>query len=427
MSADYWSIIKRPGKVKEQNRFHQFLFLWIAECISQIGSGLTAFGLSVYVFAQTGSAADTALVTLLAFLPMLLLSVPAGVLADRYDRRLLMMAGDGCSAIGVLFILVCVMQGNASLLQICIGVLISSVFAALLEPAYKSTITDLLTEEEFSRAGGLVSLAGSVRYLVAPALAGILLAVSDIRILLLIDISTFVLTVFAAAMVRRSIEAKRQPHPETFLESMSEGWRVLRERRGVLLLAVIASGITFFMGVLQILIKPMVLSFADAKQLGFLETFSACGMLVSGIYLGVRGIKKRHVTVLSISLALSGLFMAGMGLSSNKMTLCSFGFLFFAMLPFANNCLDYLTRINIPNEVQGRTWGLIGLISQLGYVVAYAISGAAADLLSASFGWEIGRSCAMLILVAGVLLVLTAMIVLFNKNLSECVKENRPF
>ena len=57
--------------------FRKFLLLWCGEFISSIGSGLTAFGLSVYVFSQTGSAADTALVTLLAFLPMLLLSVPA--------------------------------------------------------------------------------------------------------------------------------------------------------------------------------------------------------------------------------------------------------------------------------------------------------------------------------------------------------------
>lgn len=63
--------------------------------MSSIGSGLTSFGLGVYIFRQTGSAADMALVTLLAFLPTLLLSVPAGVLADRYDRRLLMMVGFG--------------------------------------------------------------------------------------------------------------------------------------------------------------------------------------------------------------------------------------------------------------------------------------------------------------------------------------------
>lgn len=86
-----------------RHNFNRFLLLWAGELVSSIGSGLTSFGLGVYVFGLTGSAANVALVTLLAFLPTLLLSVPAGVLADRYDRRLLMMLGDGCSALGILF------------------------------------------------------------------------------------------------------------------------------------------------------------------------------------------------------------------------------------------------------------------------------------------------------------------------------------
>lgn len=85
--------------------FNRFLLLWAGELISAIGSGLTSFGLGVYVFQQTGRAASTALVTLLAFAPGLILGVPAGVLADRYDRRLLMVLGDGLSALGLLFIL----------------------------------------------------------------------------------------------------------------------------------------------------------------------------------------------------------------------------------------------------------------------------------------------------------------------------------
>ena len=67
----------------KKRKFHRFLLLWSGELVSAIGSGLTSFGLGVYIFRQTGSAADMALVSLLAFLPTLLLSVPAGVLADR--------------------------------------------------------------------------------------------------------------------------------------------------------------------------------------------------------------------------------------------------------------------------------------------------------------------------------------------------------
>ena len=113
-----------------------------------------------------------ALVTLLGFLPTLLLSVPAGVLADMFDRRALMMIGDGCSAIGVLYILLCMNSGGAALWQICLGVFISASFSALLEPAFKATITDLLTQEEYTKANGLTSLSSSARYLVSPMIAG---------------------------------------------------------------------------------------------------------------------------------------------------------------------------------------------------------------------------------------------------------------
>lgn len=111
------------------SNFKRFLLLWMGQLISAIGGGLTSFGLGVYVFEKTGSVAGMALVTLLGFLPTLLLSVPAGVLADRYDRRLLMMLGDGFSGIGVLYILICMIRGEASLTQICIGVLLADVIA----------------------------------------------------------------------------------------------------------------------------------------------------------------------------------------------------------------------------------------------------------------------------------------------------------
>ena len=96
--------------MKEKSNFGKFLLLWAGELISSIGGGLTSFGLGVYIFQQTGSAANMAIVTLLGFLPTLVLSVPAGVLADRYDRRLLMMIGDGCSALGIVYILFCIIS-----------------------------------------------------------------------------------------------------------------------------------------------------------------------------------------------------------------------------------------------------------------------------------------------------------------------------
>ncbi|MBR5109749.1 MAG: MFS transporter [Clostridia bacterium] len=405
--------------MKKGKNFNRFLLLWTGELVSSIGGGLTSFGLGVYIFQQTGSAASMALVTLLGFLPTLLLSVPAGVLADRYDRRLLMMTGDGCSALGILYILICMMRGGATLTQICVGIFFSAVFSALLEPSFRATITDLLTREEYSQASGLVSLAGSARYLLSPIIAGFLLTVSDVKLLLVIDICTFFLTVAGAAVVRRGIGAKEAEKKEAFLQSVKGGWQALRAKKGILLLVAVSSGVTLFMGMFQILAEPLILSFSDAKTLGVAESVCACGMLVSGVVLGVKGLKGHYVHTLGLSLILAGCFMAGFPLFENIPLLCVFGFLFFAALPFANNCLDYLIRTNIPDDVQGRAWGLIGFLSQLGYVVAYAVSGAAADALGRLTGRGVGRGAAAVILAAGICLSVVAASILIPKQIKE--------
>ena len=405
--------------MKESKNFRKFLLLWSGELISSIGGGLTSFGLGVYIFQQTGSAASMGLVTLLGFLPTLLLSVPAGVLADRYDRRLLMMIGDGCSAIGIIYILVCMLTGGASLAQICIGVFVSAFFSALLEPSFRATITDLLTKEEYSKASGLVSLAGSARYLFSPVIAGFLLTVSDVKLLLIIDICTFFLTVAGAAVVRKGVGSKAAEKKEAFLQSLKEGWRVLCANRGVMMLVAVSSAITLFMGVLQILAKPLILSFAGEQTLGVAETVCACGMLVSGVILGVKGLKGHYVRTLGLALSASGLFMLGFGLFEHLIPICACGFLFFAMLPLGNNCLDYLVRTNIPEEAQGRAWGLIGFLSQLGYVVAYALAGTAADALGRIGGQGVGRGAATVIAIAGICLAVTAATILFSKSIRK--------
>ncbi len=403
-------------KKDSKSNFSKFMLLWVGELISGVGGGLTSFGLGVYVFQKTGSAASMALVTLLAFLPTLLFSVPAGVLADRYDRRLLMMIGDGCSALGIFYIFVCMRHGEAALYQICIGVFVSAVFSALLEPAYRATVTDLLTKEEYSRAGGMVSIAGSARYLISPVLAGALLAVSDMRLLLVIDICTFFPTVIGAAVVRKEIAAKEKEGGESFIESFRQGWRAVTGRRGILILIAVSALITFFMGTFQILAQPVILNFADSTVLGIGETVCACGMLVSGLFLGVKGIKSGYARILSVSLFIAGIGMAGFGVRENIFCACGFGFIFFAMLPFANNCLDYLIRRNIPDALQGRAWGLIGFISQIGYVAAYGLAGTAADKIAEEFRVSVGRGAAGIVMAAGALLGLTAFFLYFVKS-----------
>lgn len=403
--------------MKNESGFSKFIVLWFGDLISQIGGGLTSFGLGVYIYNKTGSAAQMALITLLGFLPTLVLSVPAGVLADMYDRRKLMMIGDGCSALGILYILLSMLKGDASFFQICSGVLISSVFSSLLEPSYRATVTDILSEEEFTKASGLVSISGSARYLVSPVIAGFLLGLYDIKLLLVLDICTFFVTFTTTAFVKKSIVTPEKAKGESFVRSLSEGWSEVYSRKGVMQLIMISSLISMFIGVIQILSEPLILSFTDAKTLGISETVCALGMLFTALLTGIFGIKKNQSRVLSVSLMMAGVFMILFSLTENVMIICTFGFLFFAMLPLANSCLDYLARTNIPNEMQGRVWGFIGFISQLGYIPAYALSGVLADGIGSAFDIGVGRGSACVIAVSGILLIAGSLGFLFSDRI----------
>ncbi len=403
--------------MKQRSNYPKFLILWSGDLISQIGGGLTSFGLGVYIFQRTGSASQMALVTLLGFLPTLLLSVPAGVLADMYDRRTLMMIGDGCSALGILYILLTMLTGQPSLWQICLGVFLSSVFSSLLEPSYRATITDILSEEEYTKANGLTSLAASARYLVSPLLAGLLLGAFDIKLLLVIDICTFFVTFATTAFVKKRIRTRKAGKKERFFSVLSEGWKGVSTRKGVLQLLVVSSLISLFLGVIQVLSEPLLLSFTDAKTLGVSETVCAAGMLVTALITGITGIRKHHAAVLSFSLILAGAFMIALSVKENVTAVCIFGFLFFAMLPLANSCLDYLVRTNIPNELQGRVWGVIGFISQLGYIPAYALSGVLADRIGRAAGIGVGRGSARVIAAAGILLIAVSVLLLISRKI----------
>ena len=192
------------------------------------------------------------------------------------------------------------------------------------------------------------------------------------------------------------------------MESFRAGWNAITEKRGVLIIIIVSSVMTCFMGAMQILAEPMILDFQTSRVLGITETVCACGMLASSIIIGARGLKRNFTGILSLSLAMAGLAMIGFGLRENIVLIGCFGFMFFFMLPFANNCLDYLARTNIDADKQGRAWGLISFLSQIGYVVAYGTAGLLADGIAAVRNTGVGRGAAFVIMLSGVMLAAVA-------------------
>ena len=411
-----------------------FYKLWLGELISNIGSGMTAFALSVYIYEKTGSVSYVSLITLLSFMPSIILSPIGGLLADRYDRRLLMIIGDLFSGLGLIYILWNIQAGEKSIVPIFVGITFSSIFTSLLEPSYRATLTDILEEENYAKASGLIQAAGSAKYLISPVIAGMILSVVDIRVILLLDILTFITTCLMIFLVRKSMNSETQNYKKDSFKGLLEGLFIIKENRGVYSLVIIMFFVCFFMGFIQILIRPMILALSSVKTAGMMESLCAAGLLIGSLWIGIAGIKKNYSKILAVACFFCGIFMSMTGVNENLAIIGISTFLFFSTLPFMNSCADVLVRVSIPNELQGRVWGLISLITQMGTVAAYIISGVMADyifepmfnkngLLVKNIGMIIGtgkgRGIGFMLILSGMGMLIMAIVIWKNGKIRE--------
>ena len=411
-----------------------FYKLWLGELISNIGSGMTAFALSVYIYEKTGSVSYVSLITLLSFMPSILLSPIGGLLADRYDRRLLMIIGDLFSGLGLVYILWNIQAGENSIVPIFVGITFSSIFTSLLEPSYRATLTDILEEENYAKASGLIQVAGSAKYLISPVIAGMILSVADIRVILLLDILTFITTCLMIFLVRKSMNSETQNYKKDSFKELLEGLFIIKENRGVYSLVIIMFFVCFFMGFIQILIRPMILALSSVKTAGMMESLCAAGLLIGSLWIGIAGIKKNYSKILAVACFFCGIFMSMTGVNENLAIIGISTFLFFSTLPFMNSCADVLVRVSVPNELQGRVWGLISLITQMGTVAAYIISGIMADyifepmfnkngILVKNIGMIIGtgkgRGIGFMLILSGIGMLIMAIVIWKNREIRE--------
>lgn len=421
----------------ERNGFRIFLTIWIAQLIARIGNGLTAFGLGVHVYQQTGRATPVAMAAMAAFLPSVLLAPFAGVLADRIDRRLLMILGDSTSVIGLLLLLYSLHKGFP-VAVICLCVTLSSICNSVMDPAYRATVSDLLTPEEYARASGMIQLASAAQYLVAPVIAGFLIAHFGITTLVTIDICTMGTTISCMFLVWRRIKTTPQKSTESFWQDFRLGMNFLRTKRSVLTLLWLITVVTFCMGFIQTLFTPLILDLSNERILGILTSSAASGMLVSGIIIGVFNMGNRHILYLSSAMIVAGVVTICLGASTHIIVIGCMAFLFFATLPLMNTSLEVLVRAAIPNETQGRVWGLISLISQFGFIFAYGIAGPLADHvfnpllqpagpLASNIGSIIGtgdaRGIGLMFILIGLLLIMMGIFIHRSRS-AQALQEN---
>jgi len=192
--------------------------------------------------------------------------------------------------------------------------------------------------------------------------------------------------------------------------------------------------VLFFVGLLQSLLIPMLLNLTTVKAVGITQSICASGILIGSMFIGVFGSKNKHVKTLSISLFMSGIFFANLGLSTNIIFITLAGFLFFGTLPFINTSIEVLIRKNIDNSKQGRVWSIISMVTYLGSIIAFAVAGFLADkifnpllesngLLAETAGSIIGvgegRGIASMFIISGLMISIIALLIWKNEKIKE--------
>ena len=271
------------------------------------------------------------------------------------------------------------------------------------------------------------------KYLLAPATAGFLMPLVGVRGLLLLDTSTCLVTVGCTLTVRQALAAgasqrtAAQPGDD---HDVLAGWRTIAASPGLRTLVALMTLATLAIGVIQVLIKPILLPIVSTTEMGVVETVTATGMLV-GAALVTAWKSAQPTTLLAAGLAGTGVAMVLVPLGPGAWWVAACGFLTFACLPLSQAGAEVLVRTQVDNTRQARTWGTISLVTQTGYLVAYLCSGVLVDRvlqpllesgqppstgLGAVVGTGPGRGAAALVGLMGAVMTLVALAVRLQRR-----------
>ena len=179
-----------------------FLTIWVGQLISIIGSGLTSFGLAVWIFDQTGAATPFALTVLFGSVPRILLAPVAGVVADRWNRRRIMILADSGSALVTIAALLLLRLDALAIWHIYLIAAVGSAAGTFQQPAYTASVTMLVPQKQLDRVNGLLQMSQALEMLAAPLLAGALFALIGLSGIIVVDFFTYFFAAGALLLVR---------------------------------------------------------------------------------------------------------------------------------------------------------------------------------------------------------------------------------
>ncbi|HRK89482.1 MAG TPA: MFS transporter [Anaerolineales bacterium] len=394
---------------KQPSGMSGFMIVWAGQLISVLASSMTQFALTIWAYQETGSATALGIISTAFLVPFLLLSPIAGVMVDRYNRKLMMMVSDLTAVTATAGILTLHAFGILEIWHLYIAAVINGLGNTFQWPAYSAAISTMVPKENYSRANGMMSLVESGPAVLAPILAGMLLPIITLTGVLVIDVITFFLAIFALTLVHI-------PQPEKTVEGQAESGGMLKEalygfkyifaRRGLFGLLIFFVVLNFVIGISISLFSPFVLERTNqsSEMLGIVTSANAIGAVAGGLLIGLWGGFKRRMTSIFLGEALTGLFLLVIFGLGRSLPVWIIGVVIGGIFPiFTNGASQAIWQAKVAPDVQGRVFSARRMIAFSVGPITPIIAGLLADYvtepmmlgdtwLAGAFGWMVGTT-----------------------------------
>lgn len=411
------------------------LAVWFGQLVSAAGSAITTFVFGVWILQETGSTTDFAMLMLAGAVPGILTAPFAGIWADRYNRRRIMITADLVGGVATATGLVLVVTDVLQTWHLYPLTVVSATAAMVHTVAFQSALPSMVGREQLGRANGLLQITQATQ-IAAPVVAATLLVMFGLRGVLILDLITMTIGVSLLLLARLPDEAMapaKQGRELTLAGDLTYGWRYVMADRPLRGLVWIFTGFNFLFAMAGVLIQPLILSFSSTQTLGVLMLVGGSGIFVGGLVMASWGGPVPRVRGIAIFLLVAGVALAGHSLAPSPWLIGVAAPLLLFCLPILGGSAITLVQQRTDAESMGRVMATVRMLGQAAMPVSYLAAGPLADRvaepamrsdgwLGGSLGQVIGtgegRGLAAIFLVLGVLTWVLALVVFLRRSLT---------
>lgn len=282
---------RTPGVLRERD----FRAFFTGQALSQLGDAVLPVALAFAVLDLTGSASALGLVLAAGFLPGVVFLLVGGVLADRVQRRRLMVVCDVVRCGSQVTQGVLVLTGEATLVTLVVLQLVWGTAAAFFRPASTGILAELVEPGSLRQANGLIALSDSVAYTVGPAIAGVTIAVASPGVAIVVDGLTFAASAVALLLIRARTTPAPAGEPSSIIADLRVGWHEFTSRTWLWTMVVWAATYNVIAFPAMIVLGPLVAreQLGGASSWAIISACSGLGAIIGGV-IGIR-LRSRHV------------------------------------------------------------------------------------------------------------------------------------